>query len=154
EDRVTDPEDRVTDRTDPRAASALCVACRGGRVDGDGYCENCGHAQPRERDHVERELDTVAAVSDRGLRHHRNEDAFSVSALTLQDGPPAVVAVVCDGVSSAARPDEASAAAAVAAEESLAASLPHGTHPQQALHEAIVAAGEAVDALAPDAGDS
>ncbi|MCX5390757.1 PP2C family serine/threonine-protein phosphatase [Streptomyces sp. NBC_00094] len=134
------------------AAAHLCVACRAGRVDDDGYCENCGHAQPRERDHMERELDTVAAVSDRGLRHHRNEDAFAVSATTLPDGSPAALAIVCDGVSSATRPDEASAAAAQAAGASLLAALPRGIHPQQAMHEAIVAASEAVNSLAEEPG--
>ncbi|WP_432008159.1 PP2C family protein-serine/threonine phosphatase [Streptomyces parvus] len=134
----------------PAAGGKVCVACRSGRVDPDGYCENCGHAQPRERDHMEQELDTVAAVSDRGLRHHRNEDSFAVSSTALPDGSPAVVAIVCDGVSSASRPDEASAAAANAANESLLESLPRGTHPQQAMHEAIVAASEAVNALAQE----
>lgn len=131
-------------------ATKLCVACRAGRVDTDGYCEVCGHAQPRERDHMEQELGAVAAVSDRGLRHHRNEDSFAVSATALPDGSPAVVAIVCDGVSSAHRPDEASAAAAHAAGESLLESLPRGTHPQQAMHDAIVAASLAVNALAGD----
>lgn len=130
------------------AGGKLCVACRAGRVDTDGYCENCGHAQPRERDHMEQELGSVAAVSDRGLRHHRNEDAFAVSSTALPDGSPAVVAVVCDGVSSATRPDEASAAAARAANELLLAALPRGTHPQQAMRDAIVAASEAVNSLA------
>ncbi|WP_309049761.1 protein phosphatase 2C domain-containing protein [Streptomyces sp.] len=135
-------------------AAGVCVACRAGRVDTDGYCEHCGHAQPRERDHVERELAGLAgAVSDRGLRHHRNEDAFAVSATTLPDGSPATLAIVCDGVSSATRPDEASAAAAEAASASLLAALPRGTHPQQAMHEAIVAASEAVNSLAGEPGD-
>ncbi|MGW2020489.1 PP2C family serine/threonine-protein phosphatase [Streptomyces sp. NPDC001927] len=151
---------------DPRAAAAqsatppagtpagakLCVACRSGAVDPDGYCENCGHAQPRERDHMEEELSSVAAVSDRGLRHHRNEDAFAVSATALPDGSPASLAIVCDGVSSATRPDEASAAAARAAGQALLTALPRGTHPQQAMHEAIVAAAEAVNSLAEEPG--
>ncbi|MBT2505281.1 protein phosphatase 2C domain-containing protein [Streptomyces sp. ISL-98] len=133
-------------------AAKVCVACRSGRIDEDGYCENCGHAQPRERDHMEQELDAVAAVSDRGLRHHRNEDSFAVSSAALPDGSPAVVAIVCDGVSSATRPDEASAAAASAANEALLESLPRGTHPQQAMHEAIVAAAESVNSLAVEPG--
>ncbi|WSA76823.1 protein phosphatase 2C domain-containing protein [Streptomyces sp. NBC_01799] len=136
----------------PPDGTKLCVACRAGHVDPDGYCENCGHAQPRERDHMEQELGSVAAVSDRGLRHHRNEDSFAVSTTALPDGSPAVVAIVCDGVSSASRPDEASAAAAIAANESLLESLPRGVHPQQAMHEAIVAAAESVDSLARDDG--
>ncbi|WP_443070970.1 protein phosphatase 2C domain-containing protein [Streptomyces sp. YIM 132580] len=145
------PDPRTAEPTPtPAAGTKVCVACRSGRVDPDGYCENCGHAQPRERDHMEQELGSVAAVSDRGLRHHRNEDSFAVSSTALPDGSPAVVAIVCDGVSSASRPDEASAAAASAANEALLESLPRGTHPQQAMHEAIVAASEAVNALAQD----
>ncbi|GGZ26776.1 hypothetical protein GCM10010387_20120 [Streptomyces inusitatus] len=135
----------------PQAVAKVCVACRSGHVDPDGYCENCGHAQPRERDHMERELGPVAAVSDRGLRHHRNEDAFAISTTALPDGSPAVVAVVCDGVSSATRPDEASLAAAGAANELLLTALPRGIHPEQAMREAIVAAATAVNSLAGQA---
>ncbi|MGW0362577.1 protein phosphatase 2C domain-containing protein [Streptomyces sp. NPDC002990] len=133
----------------PAEGAKTCVACRSGRVDTDGYCEHCGHAQPRERDHLEEELGSVAAVSDRGLRHHRNEDSFAVAATALPDGSAATVAIVCDGVSSASRPDEASAAAAGAANEALLEALPRGAHPQEAMHEAILAAATAVNALAP-----
>ncbi|MFD9407903.1 protein phosphatase 2C domain-containing protein [Streptomyces sp. NPDC059989] len=132
------------------AGGKTCVACRAGHVDTDGYCEHCGHAQPRERDHLEEELGSVAAVSDRGLRHHRNEDSFAVAATALPDGSAATVAIVCDGVSSASRPDEASAAAAGAANEALLDALPRGAHPQEAMHEAILAAAAAVNALAPE----
>ncbi|MFJ9826055.1 PP2C family serine/threonine-protein phosphatase [Streptomyces sp. NPDC101160] len=145
-----------TPAPEPGEARKLCVACRTGQVDGDGYCEHCGHAQPRERDHMEEELPAVAAVSDRGLRHHRNEDSFAVASAALPDGTPAAIGVVCDGVSSATRPDEASSAAACAANAALVAALPRGTHPQQAMHEAIVAAAEAVNSLAeqgPDSGE-
>lgn len=155
-DRPDEPDEYPLQAPDPRSASApadpaqLCVACRAGRVDSDGYCENCGHAQPRERDHVERESGPVAAVSDRGLRHHRNEDAFAVGHTTLPDGTPAALAIVCDGVSSATRPDDASLAASRAAGDTLLAALPRGTHPQAAMHEAIVAAAQAVNALAEE----
>ncbi|MFP8943434.1 PP2C family protein-serine/threonine phosphatase [Streptomyces fenghuangensis] len=130
-----------------------CVACGTGAVDAEGRCEHCGHAQPRERDHMEEESEGVAAVSDRGLRHHRNEDSFAVSAVSLPDGSPAVIAVVCDGVSSATRPDEASAAAADSACASMRRSLPRGADPRQAMHDALVAASEAVNALAPEPRD-
>ncbi|TLQ45872.1 protein phosphatase 2C domain-containing protein [Streptomyces marianii] len=136
----------------PPPGAKLCVACRAGHVDHDGYCENCGHAQPRERDHMEQELGSVAAVSDRGLRHHRNEDSFAVSSTAMPDGSPAVIAIVCDGVSSATRPDDASSAAAGSANDHLLASLPRGTHPQQAMHEAILAAASAVNSLAAEPG--
>ncbi|TGA85189.1 PP2C family protein-serine/threonine phosphatase, partial [Streptomyces palmae] len=130
------------------APGTTCGACRAGTIAQDGYCERCGHAQPRERDHMEREVAGVAAASDRGLRHHRNEDAFALSAACLPNGSPAAIAVVCDGVSSATRPDDASAAAATTAGDVLAAALPRGAHPQQAMREAILAAAEAVNALA------
>ncbi|AOR34292.1 serine/threonine protein phosphatase [Streptomyces fodineus] len=158
-DRPAEPEEYPLQAPDPRVAETvalpeepaqLCVACRAGRVDSDGYCENCGHAQPRERDHVERESGPVAAVSDRGLRHHRNEDAFTVGHTALPDGTPAAVAIVCDGVSSATRPDDASTAASQAAGDTLLTALPRGTHPQTAMHEAIVAAAQAVNALAEE----
>jgi serine/threonine protein phosphatase PrpC len=158
-DRPAEPEEYPLQAPDPRVAAEVaavaepakvCVACRAGRVDDDGYCENCGHAQPRERDHMELESGPVAAVSDRGLRHHRNEDAFGVGRTVLPDGSPALVAIVCDGVSSATRPDDASLAAAKTASESLLTALPQGAHPQQAMHEAIVAASRAVNALADE----
>lgn len=101
---------------------------------------------------MERDLGPVAAVSDRGLRHHRNEDAFAVAAAALPGGVPATVAVVCDGVSSASRPDEASAAASDSACTSLTGALARGTDPRQAMHDAILVAGEAVAALAAREG--
>ncbi|RCH68543.1 protein phosphatase [Streptomyces sp. SDr-06] len=152
--RAAEPDPDTHVARPPVPGAKVCVACRAGRVDDDGYCENCGHAQPRERDHMEEELEAVSAVSDRGLRHHRNEDSFAVSSTALPDGSPAVVAIVCDGVSSATRPDEASAAAATAANESLLAALPQGTHPQQAMHDAILAAADAVNSLATDPGQA
>jgi len=132
----------------PVPTGRRCIACRTGAIDTDGYCERCGHAQPRERDHMEHEVEGVAAVSDRGLRHHRNEDFFAIADATLPNGAPATVAVVCDGVSSASRPDEASAAASAAAGASLQDTLGRGLHPQQAMHEALLAAAGAVNELA------
>lgn len=131
-------------------AGPVCVACGLGGVDPDGYCEHCGHAQPRLRDHQERELEGVAAVSDRGLRHHRNEDAFAVAQTSLPDGTPAVVAVVCDGVSSAYRPDDASAAAAEVGSAWLLAALERGSAPEAAMHDALLKAADAVAALAEE----
>ncbi|MEU1375910.1 protein phosphatase 2C domain-containing protein [Streptomyces triculaminicus] len=128
-------------------SGGACAACRSGMIDKDGYCEHCGHAQPRERDHMEHESAGVAAVTDRGLRHHRNEDAYAVSTTDLAGGRT-VVAVVSDGVSSASRPDEASAAACAAAHTALVEDLERGAPPREATHRAIVLAAEAVAGLA------
>src|ERR1700733_14080609 len=70
---------------------------------------------PSSRDHSEVNLGPAAGVSDRGLRHHRNEDAMALAAEEQSPNGPMVVAVVCDGVSSSARPDEASQVAVQAA---------------------------------------
>ncbi|HEX3620934.1 MAG TPA: protein phosphatase 2C domain-containing protein [Acidimicrobiales bacterium] len=83
----------------------------------DGYCGVCGMKQPALRDHTEVSDAGVAAVSDRGRRHHRNEDAF---ALRRDDGGRILV-VVCDGVSTTVNPDLASQAAADAALDVLGA---------------------------------
>lgn len=131
----------------PETLGPRCVACGTGTIDNDGYCEHCGHKQPRERDHMESVLGSVAAASDRGLRHHRNEDFFTVSETATPEGSPVTIAVVCDGVSSATRPDEASEAAAEAACGSLRESVPRGVHPQQSMHDALIAAAEAVNVL-------
>ena len=53
-----------------------------------------------DRDHMEEDLGQVAGVSDRGLRHSRNEDAMHFAVADTDAGPVAV-AIVCDGVSSA-----------------------------------------------------
>lgn len=149
--RVSDPRTPFAATPEPAvAAGPVCVACGLGGVDEDGYCEHCGHAQPRQRDHQEEESAGAAAVSDRGLRHHRNEDAFALTALVLPDGSPAVAAVVCDGVSTAHRPDDASAVAATEGSARLLAALRRGTDPGEAMRSALMAAFDAVTALADE----
>ncbi|MFB6891199.1 PP2C family protein-serine/threonine phosphatase [Kitasatospora sp. NPDC056327] len=131
-------------------STAACVHCGLHQVTADGYCEGCGGAQPRPRDHMEKALAGVAGVSDRGVRHHRNEDSFTVAATSLPGGEPVVVAVVCDGVSSSDRPDQASETAVDAASESLLSSLESGAGAGAAMHRAIADAADAVAALATD----
>ncbi|WP_323189287.1 PP2C family serine/threonine-protein phosphatase [Kitasatospora sp. NBC_00240] len=132
------------------APGLVCAHCGAAQVATDGYCEDCGGAQPRPRDHMEKVLAGVAGVSDRGVRHHRNEDSFTVAATSLPGGAPAVVAVVCDGVSSSDRPDEASETAVDSASESLLTALERGVAPGTAMRAAIADAARAVAALAED----
>ena len=101
---------------------------------------------PAGRDHEEIGLGLVAAVSDRGLRHERNEDAVALATVETPGGP-VVISVVCDGVSSADRPDEASLAAATAAVQTLAAAVQDGVDPAEGAEQAVAAAREAVDEL-------
>jgi serine/threonine protein phosphatase PrpC len=99
------------------------------------------------RDHQELELGGLAGVTDRGLRHQRNEDAMALATAATAGGP-VMIMVVCDGVSTADRPDEASLAAARAAAEELLAAIQAGTSRPEASVRAAAAAREAVAALA------
>lgn len=119
----------------------------------DGYCDQCGSPQPDPRDRVERDLGVVAGVTDRGLRHARNEDDMSFAVLGEKSGSATVVAVVCDGVSTSYKPETASAAAALTAREHLVLALRREEDPQAATLTAFQEAHKAVCALPPDPAD-
>jgi serine/threonine protein phosphatase PrpC len=146
-DRVAPPSEPaddgiVVDAPDLAAVPTTCPEC-GGRVAGDGYCEQCGARPPKARDHwLERPAGWVAAVCDRGIRHQANEDAVALAA-RAQPASFAVL-VVCDGVSSAPQSDVASLAAARAARDVLVASVtgPPVT-PEELLTRAAAAANDA-----------
>jgi serine/threonine protein phosphatase PrpC len=136
-----------------RAAGA-CPECGHTEFE-DGFCTRCGHAKPATRDRVELDLGAAAGVSDRGLRHHRNEDALAlrVSAATPGgDGTAGVagpvVVVVCDGVSTSDRPDDAAKAAADHAADVLLMAAREGTDLVEATGAALAGAGDAVTELA------
>src|SRR6266536_2317426 len=101
-----------------------CPVC-GSRVGADGYCEQCGRKAPSGSYHVELDNGMLAGITDRGLRHRRNEDAMAIAATDTSAGP-AAVAVVCDGVSTSARADEAALAAVGCAARALVAALRAG----------------------------
>src|SRR5690606_13782542 len=153
-----------------------CECCGASGVAAEGYCGRCGARQTTDRDHAEIVLDAsgAAAVTDRGLRRARNEDAMALTPLehpddarTIPYGPttipaaganlpnvtPAtygaevgVAAVVCDGVGSSPRADEASAAAVTAAAAALAEGRTH--------EEAFALASRAVGRLATSPDDA
>jgi serine/threonine protein phosphatase PrpC len=115
-------------------------------VSPEGYCEFCGRKVPSGRDREELDVGLAAGVTDRGLRHTRNEDAMALAA-TRVSGQPVAFAVVCDGVSSSPRPDEASLSAVRAAAGSLLAAVRAGDDPAAASAAAARAAGSAVGDL-------
>ena len=129
--------------------ASICKVC-GGSVSIDGYCDTCGARAPRLRDHFsEQPAPWVAAVSDRGTRHTRNEDAMALAA-DADPGSRAVL-VVCDGVSNSIDSDVASLAAARAARAILASSRSRGMGTDTSLVAAVIARIEAATNAASDA---
>ncbi|ASO19844.1 serine/threonine protein phosphatase PrpC [Actinoalloteichus hoggarensis] len=135
------------------AGAPVCGSCGHGRFTDDGYCARCGRPKPAENDRVEVDLDVVAGVSDRGLRHHHNEDAFGLRRQQAPDGSEAIVVVVCDGVSSSSRAEDASRVAAYTAAELLSEAVRAGSEPAEATRRAVRAATESVARLHTDAAD-
>jgi serine/threonine protein phosphatase PrpC len=117
-----------------------------GAISAEGYCESCGRQVPSGRDHVELDLGLLAGVTDRGLRHQRNEDAMALATAETPDGPVAV-AVVCDGVSTSPRSDEASLAGTQAAARMLLTSVKRGDDPREASLAAVSQAHLALSSL-------
>jgi serine/threonine protein phosphatase PrpC len=116
----------------------------------DGHCPSCGRKVPVGRDHAELDLGLLAGVTDRGLRHSRNEDAMALATADGPDGPVAL-AVVSDGVSSAPRPDEASLTAVRTAMRVLLSGARAGEDPAVAGTAAARAGAQALNEMAePD----
>jgi serine/threonine protein phosphatase PrpC len=122
-----------------------CPTCGATFLADDEFCEACGArvADATERDHRELVGDRVAAITDRGRLHRRNEDATAIAI-----GATAIGAVVCDGVSSAPAPHLASQVAVEAAAAVFAREVESdGVDGRAACVDAIAAADAAVAAL-------
>ena len=134
-------------------ASSGCEKCGASpdTIDPDGFCNQCGFRQEvREGDRVEVILNpNLAGVSDRGLRHHQNEDF-----LALQTVGTAEILIVCDGVSSSHYPELAAQAASKSACLTLASALQTGASPESALRSAIDAARLEVSRLSEGPSDT
>jgi len=136
---------------EPDAAGPHCPQCSASILDDDVFCEACGcrlvedptgpDLEPASGpDHVDVDLGAVAGVSDRGLTHRRNEDAF-----TLDTRGDHLIAVVCDGVSASITPDRAARVAADTAAHMLAAAVDDGADLTAAMAEAVTVARAAVE---------
>jgi serine/threonine protein phosphatase PrpC len=133
----------------PQGIPPDCPKCGASpdEIDPDGYCMACGFRRiASKRDRFEVIVSpSFAGLSDRGLRHHRNEDFLTMDSV----GDDAHVIVVCDGVSSTVDADKASEAAAEAAFRSLVQSIESGQDTRRtALLAAISKACAAVTTLA------
>lgn len=123
-----------------------CAGCGSTAHDEDGYCTGCGQRQATGADRAVLVLETVAGVTDRGIRKRRNEDATAIGEL-----PGATLVVVCDGVSSSSRADSAAHAAVDAAMPALLDAVVAGTPDSEAT---VLAAAEAQRAVAAAASSS
>lgn len=130
-------------------AGGRCAAC-GGALGDDGFCEDCGRSRPAGRDRMEADFGSVAGVSDKGLRRARNEDSMAFAA--VGGTTPTVVAVVCDGVATSDRADNASQRAVDEAVDVLVEAVlsggPTGQDAETATRAAVARAIEVVSALA------
>lgn len=133
--------DQPATAVDPHPADGQAHDC-GGTFQ-HGWCDTCGARAPDPRDHVEVDLGATAGVSDRGLRHHRNEDAMAIDVVG-----GTVVAVVADGVSATVDPHHASEKAVEAARKALVEHLgTSGLVTEEGLLESHASAVEAVGKL-------
>jgi serine/threonine protein phosphatase PrpC len=128
---------------DPEAPPAVITA--------EGYCGSCGRKVPSGRDHSELDLGLLAGMTDRGVRHTRNEDAMALATADAPGGPVAI-AVVCDGVSTSPQPDDASLAAAQASVRALLTSARRGDDPAEASLAAVRAAHQALTGIGSPGG--
>ena len=120
-----------------------CEKCGAGveAIDAEGYCYNCGFKKETQTsDRIEITIQSnLAGISDRGLRHHHNEDYLACAKI---EGKNAYVLVVCDGVSSSQKPEIAAKVAADKASVALAAAIQKGAVKSE---EAMkIAVGEAL----------
>lgn len=131
----------------PAVPVGACLHCGAGpdAADADGYCADCGHRRPVPSDRVELVVDPwLGGVSDRGLRHHRNEDSFALHAQTESD---VRILIVCDGVSSSANAGDAARTAASEACAQLQHAVARQLDASEALRHAFASALTAVRAL-------
>jgi len=128
-----------------------CPTCGAMAEPDDQYCEACGRSlgapapalPSADRQRVEADLGVAAAISDRGRHHPRNEDAYRLESVA-----DAIVAVVCDGVSTSTAPELASQRAVDAAARVLVVETEGEYESEPAVTtRAIRAATESVRAL-------
>jgi serine/threonine protein phosphatase PrpC len=138
------------------AATAMCPTCgASGEVLGaDGTCGRCGHRWTPLGEHRELAEGPVAAVTDRGRTHWRNEDAVGLRWVPPHHGGVGsrggFVLVVADGVSVSQEPHLVSQAAVDGALPVLERAVTAGVDLRAAVVDATAAAQAATAALPYD----
>lgn len=120
-------------------------------IDDEGFCSDCGFSnQLKNEQRIEITINKyLAGVSDRGLRHHKNEDNL---ALTEVNNGDFQIIIVCDGVSSCYQPEKASEIAAQTTKEALIIALKSGESPEKSINKAFASAFESLSNLADTLG--
>ena len=119
------------------------------KIDAERYCIECGFRQVVvSHDTIELQpAPNLAGASDRGRRHHQNEDAIALSTIE----PDTYILVVCDGVSSSQHPELASQAAVTACIQAIELALQdEQIEPQTAIEQGVAAALQAVSHIPID----
>jgi PPM family protein phosphatase len=133
--------------TEPTVVLAEECRCGSTRFRADGICARCGRTRPA----LSGEFVVgpgIAAVTDVGITHQHNDDAFAIAG--PQTGGVGSIVVVCDGVSNSQTPDVAAAVGVAAAREAIQASLASGMTAEDAVRWGITKAHEAVCAVPYD----
>lgn len=96
---------------------SVTTACKCGAafeaIDSQSFCSECGrrYQQPKQDRLVIKATNNFSAITDRGIKHAKNEDYVALGIEDL-DGSPIYIMVVCDGLSSSQKADKASEVAA------------------------------------------
>jgi PPM family protein phosphatase len=105
-------------------------------IDDEGFCSVCGFRK-EVQERLEITIDShLAGVSDRGLRHHRNEDYLALQTVNNNTH----ILVVCDGVSSSSNPHLAAQAACGSACTALITAIKQKENPESGIKSAVAAA--------------
>lgn len=105
-------------------------------IDEEGFCSVCGFRK-EVQDRLEIIIDShLAGVSDRGLRHHRNEDYLALQTVNNNTH----ILIVCDGVSSSSNPHIAAQTASESASTALITAIKQKQNPESAIKSAVAAA--------------
>jgi PPM family protein phosphatase len=112
------------------------------KIDSERYCIECGFRQVEiSNDTIELQpAPNLAGASDRGRRHHQNEDAIALKVIDSDT----YILVVCDGVSSSQHPELASQAAVTACMQGIETALENSIDPSAAIDLGVGAALQSV----------
>ncbi len=131
----------------PQKMADNCQKCGAtpDKIDADRYCTGCGFRQIAiDHETILLELaPNFAGASDRGRRHHQNEDAISLKIIDERT----YVIVVCDGVSISQHPELASRFAVAACLEGIEISLQQQTNTETAICNGVNQSLQAVSGI-------